>query len=149
MNSTELAALAVAFRDALRHGVFVARRLDEVSALPAAQLSVLNMAEGEGLRMGAIARNLGVKVPTATEQVARLERAGLLERRADPHDARAVVVRRTPAGDVAAEEANARRTDLMAAAIAALTDDELAALAAALPVMDKINQHLTETEMPA
>lgn len=149
MNSPELAALAVAFRDALRHGVFVARRLDEVSALPAAQLSVLNMAEGEGLRMGAIARNLGVKVPTATEQVARLERAGLLERRADPHDARAVVVRRTPAGDVAAEEANARRTDLMAAAIAALTDDELAALAAALPVMDKINQHLTETEMPA
>ena len=148
-SDDDVAALAGGFREALRHGVWVARRLDEVSTLPAAQLSVLNMAEGDGLRMGVIAKNLGVKVPSATEQVARLERAGLLERCADPLDARAVVVRRTPAGDRAAAEANGGRNELMAAAIATLTEAERAALAAALPVMDKINQYFTETEKPA
>ncbi|MDQ4488663.1 MarR family transcriptional regulator [Sinomonas sp. ASV486] len=144
----ELAELAHAFRDALRHGVYVARRLDEVSELSASQLSVLNMTAGEGLRMGAVAKNLGVRVPSATEQVARLEKAGLLERCNDPRDARVVVVRRTPAGDEAARSANDRRTERMAAALAVLDDDERAALRAALPVMDKINQYVTNQEMP-
>jgi DNA-binding MarR family transcriptional regulator len=145
----ELAGLAEAFRDAIRYGTYMARRLDELSELSAAQLSVLNMAAGEGLRMGVIAKNLGVRVPTATEQVARLEKAGLLIRGTDPHDARAVVVRRTPEGNAAAERANARRTERMAAALATLDDDERAALAAALPVMDKINQYVMNQELPA
>ena len=145
----ELAGLAEAFRDAIRYGTYMARRLDVLSELSAAQLSVLNMAAGEGLRMGAIAKNLGVRVPTATEQVARLEKAGLLERCSDPHDARAVVVRRTAAGDEAAARDNALRTGRMADAMSTLTDSERAALAAALPVMDKINKHVTNQEMPA
>ncbi|MDP9884683.1 DNA-binding MarR family transcriptional regulator [Sinomonas atrocyanea] len=146
----ELAALAEAFRDAIRYGTYMARRLDELSELSVAQLSVLNMVAGEGLRMGVIAKNLGVRVPTATEQVARLEKAGLLERCSDPHDARAVVVRRTPEGDATAQRANTRRTERMAAALATLDDDERAALAAALPVMDKINQYVMKNqELPA
>ncbi|GAB2761630.1 MarR family winged helix-turn-helix transcriptional regulator [Sinomonas soli] len=146
----ELAALAEAFRDAIRYGTYMARRLDELSELSAAQLSVLNMVAGEGLRMGAIAKNLGVRVPTATEQVARLEKAGLLERCSDPRDARAVVVRRTPEGDATAQRANTRRTERMAAALATLSDGERAALAAALPVMDKINQYVMKNqELPA
>ncbi|GAB3281465.1 hypothetical protein GCM10027449_22530 [Sinomonas notoginsengisoli] len=148
----ELAELAEAFRNSLRHGVYVARRLDELSDLSASQLSVLNMTAGEGVRMGMVAKNLGVRVPTATEQVARLKKAGLVERCNDPHDARVVVVRRTPAGDAAAKRANARRTERMAEALAALDDSERAALAAALPVMDKINKYVTSDrnqELPA
>lgn len=145
----ELVDLAETFRVALRHAVWVARHLDEGAELSTAQLALLNMVDGDGLRMGAIAKNLGVRVPSATEQVARLEKAGLLERCSDPHDARAVVVRRTAAGVEAAARDNALRTGRMADAMSTLTDSERAALAAALPVMDKINKHVTNQEMPA
>ncbi|BCT77257.1 hypothetical protein SCMU_30990 [Sinomonas cyclohexanicum] len=147
--SDDLRILADGFREALRHAVWVARHLDEAAEFSTSQLAVLNMVAGEGLRMGSIAKNLGVRVPSATEQVARLEKAGLLERGSDPHDARAVVVRRTAAGDEAAARDNALRSGRMADAMSALTDSERAALAAALPVMDKINKHVTNQEMPA
>ena len=148
MKEQELADLAEHFRSALRLGVYVARRLDGATVLSTTQVSILNMVEGEGLRMGVVAANLGVRVPSATEQVGRLERAGLVERRADPSDARAVVVVRTRAGDQAAADANRRRTARMVAALSTLAPDELEALGAALPVMDKINEHLHTLSNP-
>jgi DNA-binding MarR family transcriptional regulator len=148
MNDQELAELAERFRGMLRLAVFVSRRLDGSSDLSTTQVSILNMIEGDGLRMGVVAANLGVRVPSATEQVARLERAGLVERRADPSDARAVVVVRTPRGDRAAEEANRLRTARMVTVLGALEADELEALRAALPVMDQINEHLHTLSNP-
>lgn len=148
----ELRILADGFRLALRHAVWVARHLDDGAELSTSQLGVLNMVAGDGLRMGAIAKNLGVRVPSATEQVARLEKAGLLERCSDPRDARAVVVRRTAAGDEVAARDNALRSGRMADALSSLTESERATLAAALPVMDKINEYVTREanqEMPA
>ena|SRR5579859_4770123 len=142
MNDQELADLAERYRGTLRLAVFMTRRFDGVTGLSTTQTSILNMIATEGLRMGTIAENLGVRVPSATEQVGRLERAGLIERRADPSDARAVVVHRTPAGDQAAADANRRRTARMVEAFATLGADELHALSAALPVMDKINERL-------
>ena len=73
-----LIGLAQEFRDALRQSVYVLRRLDAHGELSSAQLSVLKMALDGGARVGEIARDLGVKVPSATEQIIRLERAGLL-----------------------------------------------------------------------
>ena len=142
MNDQELADLAGRFRTTLRLAVYMARRLDGVTGLPTTQLSILNMIAGDGLRVGVIAENLGVRVPSATEQVGRLERAGLVARRADPTDARAVVVRRTQAGDQAAADANRRRTARMVDALEGLDPAELEALRAALPVMDRINERL-------
>ncbi|MDQ4501733.1 MarR family transcriptional regulator [Sinomonas sp. ASV322] len=142
MNDQELADLAERYRRTLRLAVFVSRRFDAATGLSTTQTTILNMLADEGLRMGAIAENLGVRVPSATEQVGRLERAGLVERRADPTDARAVVVHRTAAGDDAAADANRRRTARMVAAFSGLDPDELEALRAALPVMDKINERL-------
>ena len=98
--------------------------------------------------MGVIAENLGVRVPSATEQVSRLERAGLLERGTDPKDARAVVVRRTAAGDQASGEANRRRTARMVGVLETLEPAELEALRTALPVMDKINERLHTISNP-
>ncbi|NUP73884.1 MAG: MarR family transcriptional regulator [Sinomonas sp.] len=148
MKEQELADLADRFRTTLRLAVYVARRLDGDTGLPTTQLSILNMIAGEGLRVGVIAENLGVRVPSATEQVGRLERAGLVERLADPTDARAVVVRRTPAGNHAAADANLRRTARMVEAFSVLDPEELEALRAALPVMDKINERLHAATNP-
>ena len=46
-----------------------------------------------------LARSLGIEGPTLTRHLDSLERAGLVERRRDPADRRAVQVELTPAGE--------------------------------------------------
>lgn len=149
-----LLTLAGDFREALRHSIYLVRRLDADGELTAAQLSTLKMLldragtgradspETSGVRVGDIARNLGVKVPSATEQIIKLERAGLVRREADPADSRAVRVKLTAEGHAAVESANARRNAAMAGILGSLTDTERQALAAAIPVIGKINETL-------
>jgi len=141
-NAQELQELAQDFREALRHSVYLVRRLDADGELSAAQLSTLKMLLDDGVRVGEIARNLGVRVPSATEQIIKLERAGLARREADPDDSRAVRVVLTPEGRNAVESANRRRNEVMAGILESLTDDDRHALAAALPVIEKINSTL-------
>jgi len=142
-----LLALAEDFREALRHSIYLVRRLDADGELSAAQLSMLKMlldagpAAG-GVRVGEIARNLGVKVPSATEQIIKLERAGLARREPDPDDSRAVRVTLTDAGLAAVASANERRNTVMAGVLSSLSDEDRAALAAALPVIGRINATL-------
>ncbi|MDQ0848499.1 DNA-binding MarR family transcriptional regulator [Arthrobacter sp. B3I9] len=147
MNSSEkpspaLHALAQDFRNALRHSVYLVRRLDADGDLSAAQLSTLKMLLDDGIRVGEIARNLGVKVPSATEQIIKLEKAGLARREADPDDSRAVRVVLTAEGRSAVESADERRNAVMAGILAALSEPERRALAAAIPVVEKINTTL-------
>ena len=159
MNASEpagpdLVALAQDFREALRHSIYLVRRLDAGGELSAAQFSTLKMlldagnAPGpisggsHGVRVGEIARNLGVKVPSATEQIIKLERAGLARREPDPSDSRAVRVTLTAAGRAAVASSNERRNAVMAGILSALSDGDRAALAAALPVIGKISATL-------
>ena len=137
-----LQELASGFREALRHSVYLVRRLDADGELSAAQLSTLKMLLDEGQRVGEIARNLGVRVPSATEQIIKLERAGLGRREPDPNDSRAVRVILTPEGREAVDSANRRRNQVMAGILSTLSDQDRKALADALPVIDKINASL-------
>jgi DNA-binding MarR family transcriptional regulator len=137
-----LLALAQDLREALRHSIYLARRLDADGELSAAQLSTLKMVRESGVRVGDIARNLGVKVPSATEQIIKLERAGLVRREPDPDDSRAVRVQITGAGRAAVESANTRRNAVLAEILATLSEEDRAALAAALPVMTKVGATL-------
>ena len=141
-NDAQLQELASGFREALRHSVYLVRRLDADGELSAAQLSTLKMLLGEGQRVGEIARNLGVRVPSATEQIIKLERAGLARREPDPADSRAVRVILTDEGRAAVDSANKRRNQVMAEILSTLTDQDRKALAEALPVIDKINASL-------
>jgi DNA-binding MarR family transcriptional regulator len=141
-NAPALQELAQNFREALRHSVYLVRRLDADGELSTAQLSTLKMLLGDGVRVGEIAKNLGVRVPSATEQIIKLERAGLARREADPDDSRAVRVVLTPEGRDAIESANRRRNAVMAGILESLTDDDRRALAAALPVIEKINSSI-------
>ncbi|MFK0009486.1 MarR family winged helix-turn-helix transcriptional regulator [Paenarthrobacter sp. NPDC090520] len=131
--------LARDFREALRLGVYMFRRLDPEGELTAAQLSLLSMISDGGLRVGDIAKNLGIKVPSATEQIIKLERGGLVNRQPDPHDSRAVQVVTTKAGLAAVESANHRRNAMVAELLQELTSDEIEQLTAALPVITKLN----------
>jgi DNA-binding MarR family transcriptional regulator len=140
----ELHALAGEFREALRHSVYLVRRLDAEGELSAAQLSTLKMLLDDGVRVGEIARNLGVRVPSATEQIIKLERAGLARREPDPDDSRAVRVVLTAEGRAAVDSANARRNAVMAGILSSLSEQDRQALAAALPVIGKINASLLQ-----
>ncbi|WP_285313250.1 MarR family transcriptional regulator [Pseudarthrobacter sp. fls2-241-R2A-168] len=140
----ELHALAGDFREALRHSVYLVRRLDAEGELSAAQLSTLKMLLDDGVRVGEIARNLGVRVPSATEQIIKLERAGLARREPDPDDSRAVRVVLTTEGRAAVDSANARRNAVMAGILSSLSEQDRQALAAALPVIGKINASLLQ-----
>jgi len=65
------------------------------------QMHVLTFIAGRGeagVRVGAIAAQLGVTQPTATDSIAALVRKGLLTKSADVKDARAVTLRVTPTG---------------------------------------------------
>ncbi|MBO3762035.1 MarR family transcriptional regulator [Ciceribacter sp. L1K23] len=76
----------------------LSRNLAE-SGLYAGQDGVIQaLAEEEGLTTGALAQRLGVKAPTMTRTIGRLEAQGFVERRADPKDARLTKVHLTPAG---------------------------------------------------
>jgi len=141
-NDADLQELASGFREALRHSIYLVRRLDADGELSAAQLSTLKMMLGDGQRVGEIARNLGVRVPSATEQIIKLERAGLARREPDPADSRAVRVILTDEGRAAVDSANKRRNQVMADILSTLTDQDRKALAEALPVIDKINASL-------
>ena len=141
-NDDALQALASDFREALRHSVYLVRRLDSDGELSAAQLSTLKMLLDDGVRVGEIARNLGVRVPSATEQIIKLEKAGLARREPDPNDSRAVRVVLTADGRAAVAAANKSRNAVMAGILSSLSDADRSALAAALPVIDKINATL-------
>lgn len=131
--------LAQDFRESLRLGVYMFRRLDPEGDLTAAQLSLLSMISDGGLRVGDIAKNLGIKVPSATEQIIKLERASLVTRQPDPDDSRAVQVVITQAGTAAVESANQRRNAMVAELLQGLSNQEIEQLASALPVIAKLN----------
>ncbi len=134
--------LAGRYRDILRQAVFLVRSMDAEGELSIGHLSTLNMVAAEPLRVGAIARNAGIKVPSATEQIIKLESAGLVERVPDPADARGVLVRLTDRGQEAREAANTRRNGSMAQALQTLTSEEQRAIAEALPAIAKLNEAL-------
>jgi DNA-binding MarR family transcriptional regulator len=59
-------------------------------------LLLLAIWDAPGLRQAALAEQLGVEAPTVTRMVQRLERSGMIERRRDPHDGRAMLVYPAP-----------------------------------------------------
>ncbi|MEV7632300.1 MarR family transcriptional regulator [Microbacterium sp. NPDC089318] len=62
-------------------------------AVDAADVSTLYVLGMHGpLRAGDLAERMHISRPTASKQLARLERAGMIDRRSDPDDGRATVV---------------------------------------------------------
>lgn len=59
---------------------------------------MLALADNGGMTAGALAARLGVKAPTMTRTIGRLEAQGFVERKPDTVDGRLTVVELTPAG---------------------------------------------------
>jgi DNA-binding MarR family transcriptional regulator len=80
--------------NALLHAEFARRGFGEVRASYGSVL--LPLFEEDGLRMGELAARARLTKQTMTTMVRLMERAGLLEREADPEDGRATRVNLTP-----------------------------------------------------
>jgi DNA-binding MarR family transcriptional regulator len=110
----------------------------EISLTAASAMSTLDRTGPRRLTDLAVVE--GVTQPSMSVIVTGLERAGLTERRPDPADKRVVLVTLTAAG---AEYIRARRrlgAKAFAELIETLQDDEAAALAAAVPAMNRLRE---------
>lgn len=140
--SENLEELAGRYREILRHAVYLVRSIDAEGEISTGLVGTLNMVCGGPLRVSDIAKKAGIRVPSATEQIIKLEAAGLVARSADASDARVVLVSLTELGRQKLSDANARRNASMAAALRSLTETEREAVKAAIPAIDKLNSVL-------
>jgi DNA-binding MarR family transcriptional regulator len=79
-----------------------------------------------------------VQRPTATRIVARLESEGLVERAADPGDGRSFIVSVTPQGQALLRKLRTRKNAYLARQLRGLDPDELAALARAAEILERL-----------
>ncbi|MCP2351483.1 MarR family winged helix-turn-helix transcriptional regulator [Nonomuraea roseoviolacea] len=114
-------------------------RLPSVQRLSFTTLSVLHTLAGRGpQRLTALAAGEQVTQPAMTQMVTKLQRDGLVERRADPSDNRAVLVHLTAAGAAVVRGRRADRVAHLAELAAHLTPGEQAAITAALPALRRL-----------
>jgi DNA-binding MarR family transcriptional regulator len=124
-----------------RIGRLVRQLIRETAAagMSRTQLSVLaTLRDGGDARITELADAERVAQPSMTVLVSRLERQGWARRQPDPLDGRAVVVAITPAGASELDRMTAARADVLAQRLEGLTPKEQTALAAALPVLDRL-----------
>jgi len=118
---------------------------DDVLGVSPPRLSALSVVVYAGpLAIGALAVAEGVAAPTMTRLVDGLEHDGFVRRRRDPADARGVLVEATPAGKRILTRGRAQRVQTLAAGLAALSDDELAAIGRGAELIERVSREPTE-----
>ncbi|GAB3986489.1 MarR family transcriptional regulator [Actinoallomurus acanthiterrae] len=122
----------------LRDLVLMLRRASAGQPITTQQMAVLGSLEAGPRRMSELAAEHGVKLPTMTRQIGRLARDGLIARGQDAADARVVTVQLTPEGRDGLLQARERRIAYLAERLQALSEDERAAIEAALPALAKL-----------
>ncbi len=130
--------------DVTRLRVAIARvsrslRRHELAGLTPTQLSALATVEQAGpVRLGDLAAAEKIAPSTLTRLVTVLEERGYVERHPVPEDARASTLVVTPHGHAILEQIRRESTILLADNLRTLSPDQLAALAAALPALERI-----------
>jgi len=117
-----------------------------ISASQWGVLRTLHRAHGTGqdaLRLTDLHRHLLIKPPSVTGIVDRLERAGLVARRASSTDLRAKEVHLTPAGQALVTRVLVHHPARIRAVLAGLSDAEQRTL---LPLMERLAAHLEAME---
>jgi DNA-binding MarR family transcriptional regulator len=130
--------------DVTRLRVAIARvsrslRRHELAGLTPTQLSALSTVDKTGpLRLGDLAAAEKIAPSTLTRLVTVLEDRGYVRRGPVPGDARAAVLSVTAEGHAILERIRQESTILLADSLRTLSPDQLAALTAALPALEKL-----------
>lgn len=133
-------AVANALHSAAIHLLRSVRKEDEHSGIGPARLSALSVLVFAGqMRLTELARIEQVKPPTMTKVVTGLVADGLVKRRTDATDARAVKVEATARGTKLLHGARRRRVGRLTAALEALVPKEIEVLRRAAAVMERVS----------
>jgi DNA-binding MarR family transcriptional regulator len=100
---------------------------------------ILMLSEEDGMTPGQLALRLGVKAPTMTRTIGRMEAQGFLERRADDADGRLTKVHLTEAGLQSVEQINRSVSECSERAAQGLSDKEIRTL---LKLLKTVEQNL-------
>ncbi len=107
---------------------------------------VLMLAEEDGMTPGQLAIRLGVKAPTMTRTIGRMEAQGFLERRADGTDGRLTKVHLTESGLQSVEQIGRSVADCGALAVKGLSDKEVRTLLKLLRAVEHNLQPVSDDE---
>ncbi|MBB4687313.1 MarR family winged helix-turn-helix transcriptional regulator [Amycolatopsis jiangsuensis] len=136
--TSSIVDLAHRFRPVVFRLYYLVRR-ETTQLLTITQGSVLSELVARGpSRMSRLARLEDVRMPSMTDVARRLERLGMVTRRPDPDDGRAVLVEATPEGEQFHAELVAAREAQLRERLLRLDDAERAAIDAALPALTKL-----------
>jgi DNA-binding MarR family transcriptional regulator len=138
--TNDTAGLAESLSRELRHLVMLLRRTTAGQPVTSQQYSVLGSLERAPRRMTELAEEHGVQLPTMTVQINRLEEAGLVARGFDASDARVRTVELTDEGRTRLDAVRRARIAYLAERLEALSSEERAALAVALPILAKLGR---------
>lgn len=114
-------------------------RVEGTPGLSVAQFRILvRVGRAPDLSLTALADDLGMSASAASGLVDRLVRAGEVERTVDPDERRRIRLRLSTSGQARIARARQATHAWLSATLSALSDDELARLAAALDVFTRI-----------
>ncbi|MEQ1409763.1 MarR family transcriptional regulator [Neorhizobium sp. Rsf11] len=129
LDSLSAADLAPAITQAARSmRTALSRSLGESGLYAGQDGVILALAEEDGLTPGQLAARLGVKAPTMTRTIGRMEAQGFLERRPDGTDGRLTNVHLTDIGLKSVEQIGRSVADCGSLAVKGLSDKEVRTL---------------------
>jgi DNA-binding MarR family transcriptional regulator len=117
---------------------FLTRRMQH-EVLTSSQATILTLLQdGRAWRLSDLASATGVRPPSMTELISRMERQGWLHKMDTAHDRRGVAVTINEEGRMILQALNRRQVDLIAGRLALLSDEEKRIIEQALPVLDRL-----------
>jgi DNA-binding MarR family transcriptional regulator len=109
------------------------------TGLTMSQMSALSvLARQDFIRVGDLARREAVGKSTVTRLMARFEELGFVHHLPDPDDGRSYLVGLTDSGRTMLDRANTLANEALASQFAQLSDDDRAAIEAALPALSRL-----------
>jgi DNA-binding MarR family transcriptional regulator len=137
----EVEAVADRLHSAALHLLRRLRTEDDALGISPPRLSALSVVVFAGpIGIGSLAAAEGVAAPTMTRLVDGLERDGLVRRRPDPTDARGVLVEATATGRRILTRGRRQRVQTLAAGLASLSGEELAAIRRGAELIERISR---------
>ncbi|MCD9625562.1 MarR family winged helix-turn-helix transcriptional regulator [Rhabdothermincola salaria] len=115
-------------RVARAHRTLAASLLTQVGLHPGQEALLMELWDEDGRTQANLAAALGVEPPTVTKMLQRMEASGLVDRRPDATDRRAIRVHLTPKGRKLKTKVDKLWTELQSRTVAGLSDRQQASL---------------------
>lgn len=139
MTSSTPEDIAARIRPALTKLYVMYFRIAEQSDLTGPQLSIMaRLADNGPSRISQIAREEGIRMPTASNALHQLEQRELVERIRDQQDRRGVQVRLTDLGRSELQRVGEERTKYLAEMIGTLDEDDLPRASELADIINKL-----------